>query len=134
LAYSASLQDKNDVSVAIDARMSEVYFARYRINELGLPEEVAPEQVIAPMRLQKETENSTCLIGNGWTAGYELPEAITKQLDSVLEQGLPNALHSAELAAKLIENKLAKPVAPELAIPVYLRDDVTWDNKPKIGS
>jgi tRNA threonylcarbamoyladenosine biosynthesis protein TsaB len=125
---------EKDISVAIDARMSEVYFARYSINEAGVPVETSPEQVIAPALLDSELKDATCLIGNGWRAGYDLPESINQQLDRVLEQGLPNALHSAELGRLLLAQKVAKPIAPELAIPTYLRDNVTWDNKPKIGS
>jgi tRNA threonylcarbamoyladenosine biosynthesis protein TsaB len=134
LAYSASLQGEKDISVAIDARMSEIYFARFSIDDSGIPVEVSAEKVIAPALLGSELNDVSCLIGNGWRAGYDLPEIITQKLDSVLDQGLPNALHSAQLAQILLAKKVVKPIAPELAVPIYLRDNVTWDNKPKIGS
>lgn len=133
LAFSARLSGRSDVLVAIDARMSEVYFARYALNEFGIPVETSAEAVIAPHLINEQTNEECIFVGNGWGAGYELPEAFNaEQLDNAIS--LPHALHSAQLAQLLISHGIAQPVSPDQAMPIYLRDNVTWEKKPKVGS
>lgn len=132
LAFTATGGTK--VWVAIDARMSEVYFAGYEIDELGIPREVVAEQVIAPALIEQEFSADDCFIGNGWAAGYPLPAHLPSFDINSKQVELPNALASAKLARLLTEHNVQQPVSAEQALPVYLRDKVTWDNKPKIGS
>lgn len=136
LAWKAAKQGAASVWVALDARMSEWYFGRFSIQkETGIPQLIGEEQVLPPAMIRQEFPEGTVFIGNGWSAGYGLPDSVQgpEETGSLLDN-LPNALDSAELAQALVTHKLEQPVPPEDALPVYIRDNVTWDNKPKVGS
>ena len=136
VAYAAARTGAQSIWVSLDARMSEWYFARYQVSESDhLPELIGSEQVIAPADIAEVPNAATVFVGNGWTTDYGLPESlsvITAPMN--LQGGLPHALDSLELAKILMDKKGVQPVPPEQAIPVYLRDKVTWDKKPKVGS
>ncbi|TXR53784.1 tRNA (adenosine(37)-N6)-threonylcarbamoyltransferase complex dimerization subunit type 1 TsaB [Reinekea thalattae] len=136
VAYSASLTGAKSIWVALDARMSEWYFCRYQLAQLGnIPQSVSDEVVIAPKDLQLELDPQAVLVGNGWQTDYPLAESLQHFSGQVLgDILLPHAQHSLALAKQLLESNSAQAVAPEEAIPIYLRDKVTWDNKPKVGS
>ncbi len=135
LAFSAGFQGVSCIWTAIDARMSEVYFSRFEIDQQGIPQPIQNEVVIAPVDIQFPVEENTWFIGSGWSVDYRMPENISLALaDIQINQLLPNAKDSAELAIKLLQAGLLESVKPEDALPVYLRDKVTWDNKPKVGS
>lgn len=133
VAYSAAIEGAKNVWAAIDARMSEVYFAGFHIDEFGIPQLITEEKVIAPQLINQKFIDTDCFVGNGWAAGYPLPSEF--QFKAQIDQRilLPNALHSAKLAQLLIQQG-TQPISAELALPIYLRDNVTWDKKPKIGS
>lgn len=123
------LHQSNSVYAAIDARMGEVYFAHY-INEDGLMVLQDKEVVIKPADLIEINQNiqhdNSVLVGTGWSAYPELLDCYKKsQLTDIL---YPNAVYMLNSAALLIEKEAA--VAPELALPVYLRDTVTWKKLP----
>ncbi|WP_165901859.1 tRNA (adenosine(37)-N6)-threonylcarbamoyltransferase complex dimerization subunit type 1 TsaB [Reinekea marinisedimentorum] len=136
VAFSAAKNGARSIWVALDARMSEWYFARYNISGSSLvPELIDQEQVLPPAQISQTPESETTFCGNGWATDYPLPEQLAERTisaDPLL--GLPHALHSLELVKILMSEKGEQAVAPEQAIPVYLRDKVTWDNKPKVGS
>ncbi|WP_298943324.1 tRNA (adenosine(37)-N6)-threonylcarbamoyltransferase complex dimerization subunit type 1 TsaB [uncultured Psychromonas sp.] len=134
MAQQALHNDKQCSSVyaAIDARMGEVYFAHY-INENGVMVLQDKEVVIKPEALIEQQQNNgilvqqnSQLVGTGWAA---YPELLTFfQTCSVSDILYPNAEFMLKSAALLIAND--KAVEPELAIPVYLRDTVTWKKLP----
>lgn len=135
LAWTAAQQGVASSWVALDARMSEVYFATYQLNEVGLPILATAETVLPPKHITEALPDESQLIGNGWKAGYELSPEISQVVESTNIQILvPNALDSAQLALALYQQDSSVAVSPELALPTYLRDNVTWDNKPKVGS
>lgn len=136
LAYSvANAEQGKEIWSALDARMSEVYFARYRVSESGLPVEISEEKVLPPEQISETVPENVVFVGNGWKTDYGYTEAVQKSVAGAWQAPmLPNAKNSLELGlALLAENKIT-PVDAEDAIPVYLRDKVTWDNKPKVGS
>ena len=122
----------NSVYAAIDARMGEVYFAHY-ININGVMQLQGEEKVITPEALiefqQKDGISNikeSMLVGTGWSA---YPELLDFYKEGVVSDILyPNAMYMLEAAALLIDKNAA--VAPEQAIPVYLRDTVTWKKLP----
>ncbi|WP_394169647.1 tRNA (adenosine(37)-N6)-threonylcarbamoyltransferase complex dimerization subunit type 1 TsaB [Saccharospirillum alexandrii] len=139
LAMEASHADPDvrQLWVALDARMRELYVARYQV-EQGLPVLQGEELLITPYQLPSppDTESMafTRLAGNGWQTDYGFSDTWSACLalqPSTLT--LPRAIWGAELALALLQRDPTVSVAPEHALPVYLRDKVTWDNKPKVG-
>ncbi|WP_158968042.1 tRNA (adenosine(37)-N6)-threonylcarbamoyltransferase complex dimerization subunit type 1 TsaB [Paraglaciecola sp. L3A3] len=130
MAQQASEQSQAaEVYAAIDARMSEVYFAHYQNNQ-GVMSLVGDEQVLPPEEAQaliKSEQNTVGVgVGTGWQAYAGLnPEQSLKILAPIL---YPNAKYMLSLAEKDIENGLAIDV--DDIQPVYLRDKVTWKKLP----
>lgn len=121
-----------DVLPAIDARMGEIYFAQYRLNPQGIMVLVNNEIVIKPQDLiaQFHTDRETMhTIGTGWqTYADELAKLDVKKLIACENIMFPSALDMLELAAADFEQDLA--VCAEEALPVYVRDTVTWKKLP----
>ncbi|MGR5133067.1 tRNA (adenosine(37)-N6)-threonylcarbamoyltransferase complex dimerization subunit type 1 TsaB [Vibrio alfacsensis] len=127
---SYRLQGATDVAVAIDARMSEVYWARYTRQENGEWAGVDAECVIPPARLTEEVQaddKTWTTAGTGWEA-YQAELA-----------GLPFSVTGSEVLYPdsqdiviLAQQELAKgnTVPVEESSPVYLRDNVTWKKLP----
>jgi len=134
LAFECPAGDETEIWTALDARMRELYFARYRKNEDGIPELIGHEQLCSPKALP-EPEPSAVLSGNGWLTDYDVSDAWRKRLATAkIRETLPNAGFGARLAKLLVRDDDSLVLPPEKALPVYLRDKVTWDKKPKVGS
>ena len=58
-----------------------------------------------------------------------MPEAILTSAQAVCSELEPRALEMARLAG--IDFVLGRQCAPEDALPVYLRDEVTWQKLPR---
>lgn len=112
---------------AIDARMNEVYWGPVKFNEQGQIIEKVQEQVIPPSQIEiiKEFNNAPG-IGSGWQL-IELPSFKPSVIES-------DGSIKSEIMLDFIKVQRITPVSAIDAQPVYLRDKVTWDNKPKIGS
>ncbi|GGX64462.1 tRNA (adenosine(37)-N6)-threonylcarbamoyltransferase complex dimerization subunit type 1 TsaB [Saccharospirillum salsuginis] len=134
LAFECAAGDDKEIWTALDARMRELYFARYRKNEDGVPELIGHEQLCIPMALPEPDPNAV-LSGNGWLTDYDFSQAWQGRLASAsIDETLPNAGYGARLAERLVRDDDSLVLPPEQALPVYLRDKVTWDKKPKVGS
>ena len=127
---SYRLHGAMDVAVAIDARMSEVYWARYTRQENGEWAGVDAECVIPPARLAEEAQaddKTWTKAGTGWDAYQEdlgkLPLNLTS--GDVL---YPDSQDIVILAEQ--ELKKGNTVPVEESSPVYLRDNVTWKKLP----
>lgn len=122
------------VWVALDARMSELYLGRYRVDAGSLPRAEADEALLAPADLP-DPRSEVRLAGNGWLTDYGFSPAWHARLaDHSIEAVLPRAEYGARLAERLVDEDAGWAMAPEAALPVYLRDKVTWDKKPRVGS
>ncbi len=113
------------IACAIDARMSEIYWARYQHNGEQL-EIVDAEQVIAPELLIQQVpsdEHTWLQAGTGWSAYSETLATLSIETSSS-DISLPKAYDMVLLAEQKI--KQGDTVAVENAEPVYLRDKVTW--------
>lgn len=120
--------------VTLDARMQELYFGRYAFDAEGLPVLIGSEQLLSAPQLP-EPESDIRLAGNGWLTDYGFSPAWQARLaDEPIEDLLPNAYWAARLAERRWVRDPALALPPEAALPIYLRDKVTWDNKPKVGS
>jgi tRNA threonylcarbamoyladenosine biosynthesis protein TsaB len=117
------------VLAALDARMGEVYWCAYERAASGLVRAAGPELGCPPDQIP-------LLSGAGWVgagSGWErYGEALARRLGPAVERWLadhhPRAGAVAALAADAFRRSEA--VAPEEALPVYLRDDVVQRERP----
>lgn len=107
--------------VAIDARMGEVYFAHYAVVD-GLMQLQGSETVAAPAALSPPPPADWLAIGTGWQS-YRAELTARLGEPTALVEALPRAADCVPLALAALRAGAA--VAPELALPVYLRDKVT---------
>jgi tRNA threonylcarbamoyladenosine biosynthesis protein TsaB len=128
MAQQAYAQNKSEyVCAAIDARMSEVYFGQYRLQQnvmtlMGEEKVLPPEQGATLLSESFETEG----VGTGWQAYPELN--VMDKVDVLFDILYPNALYMLPLAKALIADGQAVEV--DDIQPVYLRDKVTWKKLP----
>ena len=110
------------ISVAINARMQEVYWGVYKTNEHATTLACANEIVCPPEHVA--LPDTVCYgVGSGW-------DCYTKQLKTRLahlysgyqKDSFPHASASLPLALAAIKNKQYCPA--EQAIPVYIRNNV----------
>ncbi|BFT29822.1 tRNA (adenosine(37)-N6)-threonylcarbamoyltransferase complex dimerization subunit type 1 TsaB [Alteromonas sp. D210916BOD_24] len=131
---SQQAQGTQYIAVASDARMDEVYFAVFAINDNGLAlcveEQVcAPDVVIGHLEALNVNAANMVVAGTGWAA-YE-PLSTWLEAQNVGLPGsvtLPNAKYMLSLAARVFDDK--KAVDAVDVEPVYLRDKVTWKKLP----
>ena len=120
-----SSQSADNIAVAIDARMSEVYFARYQ-NSNGIAELLGEEQVLPPEQAATQvTEQTSVFAGTGWQAYPALSEV---QGEAVVSVTYPYARHMLPLVERAYE--AGETMTAESITPVYLRDTVTWKKLP----
>lgn len=127
---SYRLHGATDVAVAIDARMSEVYWARYTRQENGEWLGVDEECVIPPQNLidEAQADNKNWITaGTGWAA-YQSELARLPFTMTSSEVLYPDSQDIVILAQKEFEKGNTVPV--EESSPVYLRDNVTWKKLP----
>jgi tRNA threonylcarbamoyladenosine biosynthesis protein TsaB len=114
---------------SLDARMGEVYWGEYIIDEthpeLALAQ--VAESVCAPT--QVEVVNSVYAACGSGMLVVDMPEAMIASAQSVCANLQPRALEMARLAGA--DYALGRQYAPEDALPVYLRDEVTWKKLPR---
>ena len=137
MAQAAYVQyQAENVLTAIDARMNEVYFAKWQAQKVRSDfgefldwQPMIAEQVCSPSNVieqvaQQHHENAV-LAGTGWAAYPELKEA---NLGKATEITLPSALYILDLALpKWFAGETISPLEIE---PIYLRNEVTWKKLP----
>lgn len=127
--YQPSETAQPAFACCLDARMGEVYWGEYIIDEthadLALPQ--GPERVCAPE--QVAVVNATFVAGGSGMLVADMPAAIIAAAQSVNPNVQPRALEMARLAGA--DFALGRQCAPEDALPVYLRDEVTWQKLPR---
>jgi len=116
---------KMGVSVALDARMSEVYFCAYNAQGKGGEEcVIAPEKLLASPDLWTQAD-PWIGIGPGWH--YEAMAELGAK--HVIQEVYPHAHDVAALALDAFNRGAV--VSAEEAEPVYLRDTVSWKKREK---
>lgn len=127
--------NKRYILTAIDARMDEVYWAAYYLNdEIWLLDD--DEQVISPDKIQlpamlQQQDKSWAGAGSGWGAYHErLLAGCEFSPQVILDDCFPSAEVIARLA--LAELQAGNTVSAAEAIPVYLRNDVARKPKPVV--
>lgn len=118
------------VAAAIDARMSEVYWARYARQESGEWATIDNETVIAPDALVNSSvqdDKSWFTAGTGWQTYQDVLSELLCEL-TASDVLYPDAEDIVRLAKS--EWQQGHTVAVEEASPVYLRDTVAWKKLP----
>lgn len=125
LAAVAQGIEADKVLVALDARMDEVYWGAYRRNGAGLMELVGEECVSAPDSVLLPAGKNWFGAGSGWSAYADtLMARCAEQIVAKEDACFPRARDVAVLGSAGFE--AGQTVAAEHALPVYLRDKVTW--------
>lgn len=104
--------------VAIDARIQEVYWGAYQVNEEGLAVLVGQEKVSSPQEI-KLSEEGWYGVGNAWEVYADQIAYVPLNVDA---SRLPMAQGVLELAKVKYANK--EWVTAKNALPIYLRDSV----------
>lgn len=111
--------------VAIDARIQEVYCAKYKANSHGLVELIGQERVCSPSEIQCEVDSDEWSgVGNAWQIYVDKMTFHPQQTDFTQ---LPTAKAIIQLAIPRFEKQ--NWVNPRDALPVYLRDEVARKQK-----
>lgn len=111
------------VLAAIDARMGGIYWGCYERSADGIMQLLGKEQVSSPEKLKFASDSGWCIAGSGWkTYAEELQPLLAAQLTAHYAEYLPHAKSIARLAAGAYSK--GEAVSAELALPVYLRNDV----------
>ncbi len=124
------------VATAIDARMDEVYWGAFEVVD-GNVVAVQPECVCKPedvMLAEGGTSGAAFSgVGSGWSFVQRMPESVQGRV-SLDDQAL---MAKAEYIVRIADRKYSASngasediVSAEQAIPVYLRDTVTWKKLP----
>ncbi len=117
-------QGSEQVAVAIDARMDEVYWGCYALEDgqmqlQGLEQVCAPEQA----RLPRSAAGNWLAAGTGWNA---YAGRIAVEVSGQASESLPHAEDILMLALNDWHQGRAQPA--DHALPVYLRDQVATPN------
>ena len=115
------LKENDQVIAATDARMSEVYWARYVVQANGLPERQDDVFLSAPKDIDVPV-TPFALVGNAVSAYPEEMLAMRQQAMAIDESAVPHARSIAQLGLDALEKGLQVSAA-ELQ-PIYVRDKV----------
>ena len=125
MALGAMEAGAERVAAAIDARMNEIYWGCYQVADGGLPRPLVEERVVAAEHAPIPDGEPWQGIGSGWSAfGGLLTPRFEGRLTASDGECFPRARHAASLGAA--ELAAGRGVEAEMALPVYLRDQVAW--------
>lgn len=123
LAALAQGADAPKVLTAFDARMQQVYWGAYVRGAAQIVELVGAEAVIAPSQAPLPEGDGWIGVGSGWDQYARLLQArVGDRLARWHPERHPQARYIAELGAAGL--RAGAGVAPEQALPVYIRDEV----------
>lgn len=130
---SSSNAECSHVVTAVDARMDEVYWGAFEVKEgqvsaLQAEQVCKPEFVSLPEVVGLAKKQIFSGVGTGWQFMTRMPDVVQGSV-TVTDDTL---LAKAEYIARIAESKYARGevVSADQAIPVYLRDTVTWKKLP----
>lgn len=111
------------VLAAIDARMNELYWARYRLGDSELMMLDGAENVSAVQDVKLPAAGQWWGVGSGWSAyGDRLAERFSGHLCGYVADRYPRAGDAALLAVEALRS--GRTVTADEVTPVYLRDKV----------
>jgi tRNA threonylcarbamoyladenosine biosynthesis protein TsaB len=111
-----------NILASLDARMGEVYWGAFRVNEQGLVRPLQPECVCSPENAPVP-EDDWLGVGPGWAVYAEvLTRRLAGRLVAVEPDFYPRAREVAILGLDIFNR--GETVVAEGAVPIYLRDQV----------
>jgi tRNA threonylcarbamoyladenosine biosynthesis protein TsaB len=111
------------VLVALDARMGEVYWGGYELGPDARFKSVIAECVTPAAAAPKPAGGAWFGAGPGWNVhGAALMQRLGTSVTASDPDALPRAAHLLPIAVAALAR--GEAVAPEAAVPVYLRDQV----------
>lgn len=115
----------------IDARMNQVYWCPHKLDAQGIPHPLSTEIVCDPSQVAINADWTPCkALGSGWEYCNDMPADLVRGIE-ILHTGLqPNAADMIRWV-QATQPTLQQPGQVE---PIYIRDNVTWNQQPKIGS
>lgn len=133
LAQQAYMQHgATQVLVALDARMNEVYWGQYALQD-GLMQLQGVEQVCAPADAPLPATTGWFAIGHGWSAYAEALQArFGDKLSGIDAESLPAAEFMLPLAIAAWQT--GRAAAPEEAQPIYLRNKIALTTQERLAS
>ena len=118
------------VLAALDARMHEVYWGAYSCSGDGIVHLQDEEGVYTPDRVPMPMSAQWAGVGSGWVSyGTALHTRLAGLVTATHAQRHPRARDVARLGAYGLQHKQA--VSAEQALPVYIRNGVTWKKNSK---
>ena len=115
------IPEDTTVIVAMDARMDEVFHARYQVGSSGLVELIGQEQVSPPETVGFPEAGLFVCAGNGFERYVQLREGLASEV-SVFANLWPTATNVLKLGTAWLLNHDALPA--HQAQPHYVRDNV----------
>ncbi len=117
------MQGARRILPAFDARMGELYWAAYEVMADELVTQVGSEQVATPEQVGLPAGEGWQGVGRGWATYREI---LTQRMGARLTAIEGDLLCSAQDVVRLAVHGYAAgdAVAAELALPIYLRDQV----------
>ena len=113
------------VLAAFDARMGEVYWAAYELDEQNIMRLRDEELVIRPQQLSLQYQGEWLAAGSGWqTYQQELSDSLQTSISRIEAELITRAREIAVLGEVLCAS--GQLVSAEQALPVYLRNQVAW--------
>lgn len=132
-ASSDQIKDLDYILVALDARMEEVYWSLYQLQE-GQPVPVTEEFVCSPNDVPGFGDLGSVDAQNLIKVGAGCHYPALEGIDAAYEDRdfLPRAEHMLGLAQNAL--KQGQVDTAESSLPVYLRDSVAWKKRQRIRS
>ena len=123
LAQDAPAQVGSPILAVIDARMGEVYAGTFHRATNGLVEPIGSESVGPASKVVVPPNEKWTVVGSGWSAYHD---ALSQRLLAAPRFADGTRCPQAQAIARLAAPQFAAGmvVAPESALPVYLRDKV----------
>ena len=113
------------VHAALDARMGEIYYGRFLVDETGVVTSLGDERVISPELIRSEFAIDSDITESEFATGSgfaRYPALLTaKPWRSSSPDAFPDARYAIELAATTPASQWQDPAD---AAPIYLRDNV----------
>ncbi|MFK8081184.1 MAG: tRNA (adenosine(37)-N6)-threonylcarbamoyltransferase complex dimerization subunit type 1 TsaB [Granulosicoccus sp.] len=109
------------VAISVDARMEEVYFCEYELQDDGIMQPISSEQIAAPVNVGRPC--ATVWAGSGAERYQDILQGqFAVQPAQIRKACLPQAIDLLSLGAVGVARGLS--IAAERASPVYLRNKV----------
>jgi tRNA threonylcarbamoyladenosine biosynthesis protein TsaB len=112
--------------VALDARMQQIYWGCYALDENGLMRLCGAQAVLAPIDAQAPLEfSNAAAVGNGWQYQDLFSDHTISAVETIYQEVYPDASAALPLAIEMLQQE--QGIDPTQAMAIYLRDNVAQE-------